>query len=265
MSDATGRGLELFFDERASVVTSALTREDLCFASGRDPRFWSDDRLYEDMVQSICDQAGILSRHAVLEVGCAAGFIAQGLAPRCGSYTGVDVAPAAIARARILRIRNARFEVADGTALPMRRGVFDCAFSYDVFTNFEGFDVPRRIMREMVRVVTPGGAVLIGSIPDAACQQAHEGTNERVGQSLEKRYGPARPPTGQPGPLDRIRHWYRRRVQGIRPDIRCYYFRKADFEAFGREHGLSTQFNDIHPLNPYVGLRFNVVFHKPIS
>jgi hypothetical protein len=64
---------------------------------------------------------------------------------------------------------------------------------------------------------------------------------------------------------DRMRHWYRRRVQGIRPSIQCYSFAKADFEAFRREQGLLMQFRDVHPLNPYVGLRFSVVFRNPVS
>lgn len=258
--------LALFFDERASAVGAVPTREDLCFASGRDPRLWSDDRLYEDLLQSICEQAGILPEHSILEVGCAAGFLAQGLAPRCRSYTGVDLAPAAVARARSLGIPNARFEVADATALPLASDEFDVAVSYDVFTNFDGFDLPRAIMEEMVRVVKPGGTVLIGSVPDLKCREEYELAVARVGVDLEERCGPPpSAPVGHSKAVDRIRHWYRRRVQGVRPAIQCYYFNKSDFEEFGRAHHLSTRLDQIHRLNPYAGLRFNVVFRRPLA
>ncbi|HJU43891.1 MAG TPA: methyltransferase domain-containing protein, partial [Vicinamibacterales bacterium] len=111
-----------FFDMRARQVNRSPSREELCFASGRDPRLWTDEALYQDMIDSICTQAGITADSRVLEVGCAAGYLAAGIAARCRSYVGVDFAPAAVARARSLALSNARFESADATALPMADG-----------------------------------------------------------------------------------------------------------------------------------------------
>jgi hypothetical protein len=84
-----------------------------------------------------------------------------------------------------------------------------------------------------------------------------------VNAVLDKERGsvPA-PPEGKPGLITRLRHLYTRRIRRIRPEIVCYYFRKKDFEAFGREAGLATAIKDIHALNPYVGYRFNVIYTK---
>ncbi len=37
---------------------------------------------------------------------------------------------------------------------------------------------------------------------------------------------------------------------------------RADFLSFGEERALKTEVFDIHGLNPYRGLRFNIVYTK---
>ena len=48
----------------------------------------------------------------------------------------------------------------------------------------------------------------------------------------------------------------------VTPEIVCYYFAKGDFRKFGERLGVATTITDIHPLNPYVGTRFNVIFTR---
>jgi hypothetical protein len=51
-------------------------------------------------------------------------------------------------------------------------------------------------------------------------------------------------------------------VRRVQPQIVCYYFRKADFEAIGTEAGTATRIEDIHALSPYFGYRFNAIYSK---
>ena len=61
---------------------------------------------------------------SVLEVGCGEGHLTQTVFSKARSVVGVDISDVAIARARSLRLRNARFEIGDFLE-----------------TSFEGYDV----------------------------------------------------------------------------------------------------------------------------
>lgn len=98
-----------------------------------------------------------------LDVGCATGFPLLELAQMHGPsspWIGVDVWDEALARARrkieILGIRNARVEHADAAALPFPEESFDLVVSNLGLNNFED---PPAALREVARVLTPGGRV----------------------------------------------------------------------------------------------------------
>jgi hypothetical protein len=54
----------------------------------------------------------------------------------------------------------------------------------------------------------------------------------------------------------------RRRLGGVQPLIVCYYFDREQFRAFAEREGVPMAIRDIHPRNPFVGYRFNVVFTR---
>ena len=117
---------KVFFDLRAAQIKE-LNLSDLCYVSGREPRLWSDERLYGDMIDSILLQSRATKESSLLEVGCASGFLAWGLAPRVGKYLGLDVAARAINIAKKLHLAGAQFRVADGTRLQIADNSFDSA------------------------------------------------------------------------------------------------------------------------------------------
>jgi ubiquinone/menaquinone biosynthesis C-methylase UbiE len=255
--------LKFFFDDRAARLSNNPDLLELCYASGREPRLWTRPELYADLMQSLRQQLDIEPHHALLEVGSAAGFLAKGLAAMCGRYTGVDLAPIAVERAQRLGIPNACFLTADAAALPFADNIFDRAVCHDVFTNFSEFAIGRPIMREMARVLKPGGKMMIGSLPDEASKSEFQQKVDEVTIMLEREFGPRPPPPeGKPGLLTRLRHLYVRRVKRVQPHVVCYYFHKHDFEVFGREADLHTSIEDIHTLNPYFGYRFNAIYTK---
>jgi ubiquinone/menaquinone biosynthesis C-methylase UbiE len=251
-----------FFSQRGQQVQTREkpSFENQCYVSGRDPRVWSQPRIYEDLVSDILLKCHGDKQSKILEVGCASGFIAQGLAPLVGQYVGIDLAKAAIKVAIRLQIENAEFYVSDGERLSFLDNEFDSAFCYDVFTNFPRFEIGEAIIREMLRVVKPGGRVLVGSIPDASKREQYERVVAEVARDLESRYGP--PPKAPDAPviglLDRLRYW----LNPVAPQIVCYYFNRDDFSRLAEKVGVNVELVDIHSKNPYVGFRFNAIFTK---
>lgn len=251
----------LFFDQRAHDVRGdEKNLKSLCYVSGRDVRLWSDQHVYDDMIFDIVTRLGADKVTNALEVGCASGFLAWGLAPKFGKYTGVDVAAKAVQSGKKLGLKNTEFKLADGTALPFDDGQFDVGFSYDVFTNFPEFGIGEAIIRELLRVVKPGGRILIGSIPDADTQEGYVHRVGEVSRELEEKYGP---PVTMPIKKNGIVEKLRSKFSDAEPGITCYYFSKKQFSDLASSLGVGLEFFDIHALNPYKGYRFNAVFIKP--
>ena len=98
----------------------------------------------------------------MLDCGCGVGSITVGLARAVapGEAVGIDVQPAQIARARALGAEhgadNARFEVGSVYELPFPDASFDAAFANTLFMHLAE---PLRALREMQRVLKPGGVV----------------------------------------------------------------------------------------------------------
>jgi|SRR5947209_1549942 len=251
-----------FFNERAAQISTAVNTATLCFVSGREQRLWNDPAMYQDLIDSIQAQLSVGSQDALLEVGCAAGFLAQGLAQRCGRYTGIDIAPSAVEVARTLKIARADFQVADGTRLPWPADSFDRVLCHFVFTNFPDFASIAQVLREMVRVTRTGGKIMAGSLPDDAGKAEFEKLVPQVNRELDRLHGPAQSIPNKLSLLDRARGWLLRRVKRIQPQVVCYYCKKADFLALGRDLGLRCEIFDSHPLDPFRGYRFNVVYTK---
>jgi ubiquinone/menaquinone biosynthesis C-methylase UbiE len=99
---------------------------------------------------------------SLLDCGCGPGSITLDLAKVVapGEVVGVDVNPAEIDAARQAAVKreivNARFDVADIYALPFPDASFDAAYANTVLQHL---DDPPQALREMRRVLRPGGIV----------------------------------------------------------------------------------------------------------
>jgi SAM-dependent methyltransferase len=119
--------------------------------------------------RAVFDALAIGSGEQVLDVGCGTGGGVRALAkrfPQVRRVVGVDISHTMIeeARARTAAVSNARleFHVADAHQLPFADDSFDAVYSLRVF---EIIADPRRALEEIVRVLRPGGRLLV-NCPD---------------------------------------------------------------------------------------------------
>ena len=98
----------------------------------------------------------------LVDIGCGPGAITAGLAARVapGAVVGVDRDDTYVAMARERwDAPNLRFEVGDAAALPLEDDSADVAFLHAVLQHVES---PEAVLREVRRVVRPGGTVAVG-------------------------------------------------------------------------------------------------------
>jgi len=113
----------------------------------------------------------------VLDVGCGEGRPSLYLSHRLPEVVGIDVSPAHIelarGRAKLFGLNRVSFEVGDIENLPFPDAGFDgVCFGGNVFTY--QYDVPR-MLREICRVLRPGGPFAFEQWPGNPDAPAHEG------------------------------------------------------------------------------------------
>jgi SAM-dependent methyltransferase len=102
-------------------------------------------------------RAGLPGRPLVLDAGCGSGATSASLTRTGARLASCDMSEEAL---RFARLRGVKPLVgADVNALPFRTGVFDAAVCADVFECVEVDEA--RAARELVRVVRPGGRLIV--------------------------------------------------------------------------------------------------------
>jgi SAM-dependent methyltransferase len=95
-----------------------------------------------------------------LEIGCGPGRLVKPLSRHFGEIHGVDVSDEMIrlARERLGELRHAHFHTTDGASLPQFADEsFEFIYSYAVFQHIPTQDVVLEYMREVARLLKPGG------------------------------------------------------------------------------------------------------------
>jgi ubiquinone/menaquinone biosynthesis C-methylase UbiE len=102
------------------------------------------------------------AHESALDVACGWGFVTLAVAPLVRSAIGIDLTPEMVELAKKLAagssISNADFEVGDAEDLPFKAGTFDLVLCRAAFDHLGD---PERALREMKRVLAPGGRIVL--------------------------------------------------------------------------------------------------------
>ncbi len=128
----------------------------------RDARGAYDSRAYARVnhldphhLRRLRQAFGDLDGRRILEVGCGAGHLLEVLEAEGAHAVGLDVNPPAVEAADTSR---AAVTLADAARLPFSDGAFDALVSVHTIEHLPALDAA---LREMVRVVRPGGRLLL--------------------------------------------------------------------------------------------------------
>lgn len=147
------------------------TRNDLTIYDTEAERWWSDEvrwvRTLKNMVPgrlSYFDRFIDWPGKQVLDLGCAGGFMAEALAERGATVTGIDPASKAIDAAAAHAAsagHEIRYDVGVGEDLPYESAQFDAVVCVDVLEHVSDL---ARVLSEVARVLKPGGLFLFDTI-----------------------------------------------------------------------------------------------------
>ncbi|NLU73250.1 class I SAM-dependent methyltransferase [Streptomyces sp. HNM0575] len=138
---------------------TARVREFFSVRAARwDARFPDDGPAYEAAVGEL----GLREGDSVLDAGCGTGRALPPLRAavgRRGTVLAADVTPEMIAEAvRAGRLASGRLLLADVRRLPLRTASLDAVFAAGLVSHLGG---PEAGLRELARVVRPGGALAL--------------------------------------------------------------------------------------------------------
>lgn len=128
---------------------------------------YSRSRLLASLQRKPLDDLDLGPEDRVLDVACGAGKLVRAVAPRVARATGVDLSPGMIEQARRRgaedggAARAPEFLVAPSDRLPFAGGEFTAVVTT---TAFHHFPDPPASVREMLRVLEPGGRITIGDL-----------------------------------------------------------------------------------------------------
>jgi len=146
-------------------------RNDLTIYDHAAAQWWSDDirwvRTLKNLVPgrlSWMDRQIDWQGKAVLDLGCAGGFMAEALEDRGATVTGIDPADQAVDAARAHASANGRgitYDIGVGEALPYADAAFDAVVCVDVLEHVQDL---AQVLAETARVLRPGGLFLFDTI-----------------------------------------------------------------------------------------------------
>lgn len=145
---------------------------------------------------------GLAHGRRVLDVACGEGYGSGLLAAVAAEVVGVDIAPEAVAHARATyaNVARLRFEAGSAAALPLADASVDMVVSFETIEHLPPDDQPRMI-REIARVLTPGGIVVLSAPNPVEYSQArnyrnpfhtHEPPREELEALLARSFGAQR-------------------------------------------------------------------------
>jgi SAM-dependent methyltransferase len=142
---------------------------------------------YEGMrsiVHSLLPTDSLPANPLVLDAGCGSGYNMGWLKRHYGAVvTGIDLSPDALDFCR-RRTEHALIR-ADTALLPFSGNIYDLVISFDVITNLKNESARAEALREFLRVLKPGGRLLIRAAAYEFLRSSHDDavmTHHRYGR-----------------------------------------------------------------------------------
>lgn len=127
---------------------------------------------------------GLKNTDRLLDVGCGVGLLTQQLVGDVEIVVGLDANPEMMTNAR----GDSGFARVAGMAdrLPFDISTFDKIFCHSIFQYFPDYEYAASVVKEMVRVLRPGGKCLIMDVPDIAKKGAYSDIKTPDSHNLER-------------------------------------------------------------------------------
>jgi SAM-dependent methyltransferase len=142
----------------ADIVVDQFTRQAAPFANSAAMRD-------EDALRLLVDFSGVGADDTVLDVACGPGLVVAAFAKVCRAATGIDLTPAMIDKAREhaagLSLTNVAWHVGNVLPLPFPDRAFSVVVSRFAFHHFPD---PLAVLREMTRVATRPGRIVVADM-----------------------------------------------------------------------------------------------------
>jgi SAM-dependent methyltransferase len=200
---------EGFWDERAREQALFFVDNTIDYRHPDSERFWAGGEQALRQILAELELA-IGPGETVVEIGCGVGRMTRALAARAAAVTALDVSAEMLARARELNpeLANVSWVHGDGASLA---GVADASadgcFSHVVFQHLPDPDLTLGYVREMGRVLRPGGWAAFGLSTNPAVHRPRRRARWRVAALLGRGPRAQEHPAwlGSAVPLERLR------------------------------------------------------------
>jgi SAM-dependent methyltransferase len=186
--------MQQFWDERAKEDAFYFVDNRIGY---RDPQaeaqFWGEGVKDLDVLLSVAE-IEVKPTDRVVEIGCGVGRLTRVLAERAGSVKALDVSSAMLEQAREHNghLTNVEWVHGDGVSLAgIADGEADLVVSHVVFQHIPEPAITLGYLREMGRVLRPGGLAGFQVSNNKAVHRGRSGFGERVRAAL------GRAPKGQ--------------------------------------------------------------------
>jgi SAM-dependent methyltransferase len=185
-----------FWDARAREDAFYFVDNTGTYRDADVDRFWAEGRRNLDTVLAAVG-AEVRPGDVVLDIGCGVGRLTRVLAERAAHVHAIDVSAEMLEQARELnaQLTNVTWHHGDGTTLhPIDDGSIDAVVSHVVFQHIPDPQITLGYVREMGRVLRPGGWAAFQISNDPGLHRASVGLRDRVKAAV------GRAPKGQDDP-----------------------------------------------------------------
>lgn len=185
-----------FWDARAREDAFYFIDSTGTYGDADVERFWAEGERTVDGILELVG-ARLRGEDVVLDLGCGVGRLTRVLAGRSAHVHALDVSSEMLERARELNahLTNVSWHHGDGTTLhPLQDRSVDVALSHVVFQHIPDPEVTLGYVRELGRVLKPGGWTAFQISDDPSLHRVRVGRLDRLRAAL------GRAPKGQDEP-----------------------------------------------------------------